>query len=205
MAKATSKNGKTAIILFSIAGGMVGLAFASVPLYKLFCQVTGYGGTTQVAEGVAVKPSRKTIAIRFDANVNPNLAWSFKPGQREITVNAGVPTKAVYLARNLGPTATTGTSAFNVTPYKAAQYFSKIDCFCFTEQRLTAGEEASMGVQFYVDPEIFDDPNTREIKTITLSYTFFRSPEDKTAKQVKAPAPVTGPSGKIITELMQRR
>jgi len=198
MAQARSKNGKTAVLLFGIAGGMVGLAFASVPLYKLFCQVTGYGGTTQVAGNVTVQPSLRTIAIRFDANVNPKLPWSFKPGQREITVNAGVPTKAVYLARNLSDGTTTGTSTFNVTPYKAAQYFSKIDCFCFTEQRLTAGQEASLGVQFFVDPEIFDDPNTREVKTITLSYTFFRSSEDKNAeqaKQVQAPALVTGSAG----------
>mgnify|MGYP000391401531 FL=1 len=133
--------------------------------------------------------------MRFDANVNPALAWKFRPAQKEITVNAGVPTQIEYLAQNMANTTITGTSTFNVTPYKAAQYFSKIDCFCFTEQRLAPGEEASLGVQFYVDPEIFDDPNTREVTTITLSYTFFRADDDKdadSAKQVKAPVRLTG-------------
>jgi len=195
MSKARSRNGKTAIVLFSIAGGMVGLAFASVPLYQLFCQVTGYGGTPKIVSESMVTPSAKTIAVRFDANVNPALAWEFKPGQKEITVNAGVATRIVYWARNMAKTTITGTATFNITPYKAAQYFSKIDCFCFTEQRLTPGEEASLGVEFFVDPEIFNDPNTREVKTITLSYTFFRSPDDKgaePAKQVQAPARLTG-------------
>ena len=195
MSKVRSKNSKTAIVLFSIAGGMVGLAFASVPLYQLFCQVTGYGGTPKVVAGVTVPTSAKTIAVRFDANVNPALAWKFRPAQKEITVNAGVPTQIEYLAQNMANTTITGTSTFNVTPYKAAQYFSKIDCFCFTEQRLAPGEEASLGVQFYVDPEIFDDPTTREVTTITLSYTFFRADDDKdadSAKQVKAPVRLTG-------------
>ena len=191
MSKVRSRNSRTAILLFSIAGGMVGLAFASVPLYQLFCQVTGYGGTPKVVAGPAVTPSAKTITVRFDANVNPALAWTFRPEKREVTVNGGVPTRVVYLARNTSQEATVGTSTFNVTPYKAAEYFTKIDCFCFTEQRLAPGEEASLGVQFYVDPEIFSDPNTRDVKTITLSYTFFRAPGAKDAepaKQAQTPA-----------------
>ena len=191
MTTARSRNGKTAILLFSIAGGMVGLAFASVPLYRLFCQVTGYGGTPKVVNEIAVTPSAKTITVRFDANVNPALAWTFKPGKKEITVNGGVPVQAVYLARNLSQTTTVGTSTFNVTPFKVAPYFSKIDCFCFTEQRLGPGEEATLGVQFNVDPEIFNDPTTWDVKTITLSYTFFPAPGAKGAQpvnQVEAPA-----------------
>jgi len=199
MAKARSRNAKTAILLFSFAGGMVGLAFASAPLYRLFCQVTGFGGTPQVVSELKATPSEKTIAVRFDANVNPALPWRFKPGRREITVKAGVPTKIVYWALNTSGQTTTGTSTFNVTPYKAAKYFSKIDCFCFTNQRLAPGQEASLGVQFYVDPEIFNDPNTREVKTITLSYTFFRSRDDDTdaepAKQVQIPARITALAG----------
>ncbi len=191
MTKARSRNVTTGILLFSIAGGMVGLAFASVPLYQLFCRVTGYGGTPNVVNELAVTASAKTITVRFDANVNPALAWKFRPGTREITVNGGVPVEISYLARNMSETITVGTSTFNVTPYKAAKYFTKIDCFCFTEQRLAPGEEASLGVQFYVDPEIFNDPNTRDVKTITLSYTFYRAPGAKgaeQAKQVQAPA-----------------
>jgi len=193
MTKVRSRNSRTAVFLFAIAGGMVGLAFASVPLYQLFCQVTGSGGTPKVASGPPATVSANTITVRFDANVNPALAWTFRPGQKEITVKGGVPVEAVYLARNMSGVATVGTSIFNVTPFKAARYFSKIDCFCFTEQRLAPGEEATLGVQFFVDPEIFTDPNTRDVKTITLSYTFFRAPGDKDsepaepAKQARTP------------------
>lgn len=195
MAKARSKNAKTAIVLFSLAGGMVGLAFASAPLYKLFCQITGYGGTPKIVSEIKVQPSERTITVRFDANVNSALPWRFKPQQRQITVNGGVPTQISYLAKNLSGETMTGTSSFNVTPYKAAKYFSKIDCFCFTKQILAPGEEASLGVQFYVDPEIFTDLNTRELNTITLSYTFYRARGDAgvvKAKQVEAPARLTG-------------
>ena len=191
MTKARSRNSRTAILLFSIVGGMVGLAFASVPLYQLFCQVTGYGGTPKVAGGTVGAASAKTITVRFDANVNPALAWTFRPGQKEITVQGGELAEISYLARNLSETATVGTSTFNVTPYKVAQYFSKIDCFCFTEQPLSPGQEASLGVQFYVDPEIFSDPNTRDVNTITLSYTFFSAAGAKDAepaKQTRTPA-----------------
>ncbi len=192
MTKARSKNSQTAILLFSIAGGMVGLAFASVPLYQLFCQVTGYGGTPKVVSGPVGAASAKTITVRFDANVNPALAWTFRPGQREITVHGGELAEISYLARNMSATATVGTSTFNVTPYKAAQYFSKIDCFCFTEQPLAPGQEASLGVQFYVDPEIFNDPNTRDVETITLSYTFFSATGANDAEPAKQARTLAG-------------
>jgi len=170
----------TAAVLFGVAGGMVGLSFASVPLYRLFCQVTGYGGTPNtesVAESEGM--SDHVVTVRFDANVNSALPWRFKPGQREVRVRLGEETLIHYTAVNLSDAPITGTATFNVTPYKAAQYFSKIECFCFTEQTLAPGEEVSMPVTFYVDPELLDDVDARDVKLITLSYTFYRADEDE--------------------------
>lgn len=175
MRKNRRKNAATAVLLFSFAGGMVGLAFASVPLYKLFCQITGFAGTTRTATAAPERVSDKFITVRFDANTNPGLPWKFQPAQKQIRVQAGRTAVAFYNAENLSDETITGTSTFNVTPYKVATYFSKTDCFCFTEQKLAPGETAKLGVEFFVDPEIFDNPNTREVKTITLSYTFFRA------------------------------
>jgi len=177
----TGRNKRTAVLLFSLAGGMVGLAFASVPLYQLFCQVTGYGGTPNTAELKTVPLSDKTITVQFDANVNRDLPWRFRPAQREVRVRGGEPTEIAYLAKNNSDGPITGTATFNVTPYKAGPYFSKVDCFCFTEQLLKPGEQASLPVTFYVDPEIFTDPNTRDVKNITLSYTFFRAEKEAEA------------------------
>ena len=170
----------TAAVLFGVAGAMVGLSFASVPLYRLFCQVTGYGGTPNT-ENVAVPAavSVHVVTIHFDANVNSALPWRFKPGQREVTVRLGEEALIHYTAVNLSDTPVTGTATFNVTPFKAAQYFSKIECFCFTEQRLSPGEEVAMPVSFYVDPALLDDVDARDVKTITLSYTFYPADENK--------------------------
>jgi len=170
------KKGATAVVLFGVVAGMVGLAFASVPLYELFCRVTGYGGTPQleVADGdVETLANARTIKIRFDSNVNGKLPWKFRPVQREIETQVGAQVLAFYEARNVSEKAVTGTSTFNVTPFKAGPYFNKTDCFCFTEQLLEPGQEVAMPVSFFVDPAIFDDPNTAEVTTITLSYTFF--------------------------------
>ena len=136
-----------------------------------------------------VAASAGTITIRFDANVNPALPWRFQPEQVQMMVRAGEPTLAFYKAVNQSDQATTGTATYNVTPYKAAIYFSKIECFCFTEQHLAAHQSVNMPVQFFVDPKIFKDPNTRDVTTITLSYTFFRAEGDKTSgkNQVSAP------------------
>ncbi|MFQ5766046.1 MAG: cytochrome c oxidase assembly protein [Rhodospirillales bacterium] len=196
MAKTRRKNRIAAALLFTVAGGMVGMAFAAVPLYQWFCQATGFAGTPNGAAVLpAAPPSTKTITIRFDANVNNDLPWRFQPEQSQITVRAGESALAFFKAANRSDRPITGTATFNVSPYKAGVYFSKTDCFCFTEQRLAAGEEAEMGVQFFVDPGIFEDPNTKELNTITLSYTFFRAPggdvgdgEDK-AEQATAPQP----------------
>ena len=135
MARTRTKNGITAGLLFSVVFGMVGLAFASVPLYQWFCQVTGFAGTPNIISApVAVAPSEKTITVRLDANVNPALPWGFRPERTEITVRAGEPALAFYKAVNQSDGPITGTATYNVTPCKAGEYFSKIDCFCFTEQ-----------------------------------------------------------------------
>lgn len=171
-------NARLALTLAGVVFGMVGLSFAMVPLYQLFCQVTGWGGTTQVAETLPETVSDRTIAVRFNADVNEKLPWSFGPVQREVEVKVGENRLAFYRAKNVGERPVVGTATFNVTPLKAGQYFSKVACFCFTEQKLEPGQEIDMPVSFFVDPAILDDPNLDDVKTITLSYTFFRDLDD---------------------------
>ncbi|MGQ0558318.1 MAG: cytochrome c oxidase assembly protein [Sphingosinicella sp.] len=165
---------RTAFLAALLAFSMGGLAFASVPLYRLFCEVTGLGGTTQRAEASAVPgPVGESISVRFDANVSRALPWRFAPEQRRQEVAIGARTIAFYSARNLSARPVTGTATFNVTPSAAGRYFSKIQCFCFTEQLLQPGEEMRMPVVFFVDPAILRDPQARSISEITLSYTFY--------------------------------
>ncbi len=171
------RNARTGVVLTGIVAGMIGLSFASVPLYRLFCQVTGYGGTTQVAEAAPGAVAERVIKVRFNADIGPGLPWYFKPVQRQIALRVGESGLATFRARNLSDIAVTGTSTFNVTPLKAGQYFNKVQCFCFTKQRLEAGQELDMAVSFFVDPEILSDRNLDDVKTITLSYTFFRAPD----------------------------
>jgi cytochrome c oxidase assembly protein subunit 11 len=156
---------------------MIGLAFASVPLYRIFCQVTGLGGTTMRADAAtaaAVRPvAGESISIRFDANISRDLMWEFRPVQTQRTVPIGERNMAVYRARNISTRPLTGTATFNVTPVQAGRYFSKIQCFCFTNQTLQPGQEMQMPVIFYVDPAILNDPEARDITEITLSYTFY--------------------------------
>ncbi len=171
------KNGRVAMMAALLAIAMVGLAFAAVPLYRIFCQVTGLGGTTMRADeatAAAVKPvPGKSVSVRFDANISRDLYWEFKPKETQRTVPLGGRSMSVYTARNLSSRPLTGTATFNVTPSQAGQYFSKIECFCFQEQTLRPGEEVQMPVVFYVDPRILDDPAARDITEITLSYTFY--------------------------------
>jgi cytochrome c oxidase assembly protein subunit 11 len=187
-------NARTALLTAGVAVGMVGLAFASVPLYRLFCQATGYGGTTQRAEHAPDAAGERVITVRFNADVaGTNLPWSFTPVQREVKVRVGEEHLIHYHAVNRGKEAVIGTATFNVTPAKAGIYFQKIACFCFSEQRLDAGESVDMPVSFFIDPEIAKDPNTRDLDTITLSYTFFRAKHDadkpaRTSQNSGAPA-----------------
>lgn len=177
MTGARRANTATALALSGIILGMLGLTAAAVPLYRLFCQVTGFGGTTQTAERVPAEPLAETIKVRFNADVAPDLPWAFRPVEREIEIRIGEQHLAFYRAVNRGDRPVTGTATFNVTPFKAGPYFIKVDCFCFTEQVLQPGEAVDMPVSFYVDPAIRDDPNARDVGTITLSYTFFRLTE----------------------------
>ena len=168
------RNGRTAGLAGLLVLAMVGLAFASVPLYRLFCQVTGFGGTTRMAVGQEAPGAvGRLISVRFDANISSTLPWRFQPVDTHRNVAIGARNIALYTARNLSDRPVTGTATFNVTPSQAGQYFTKIQCFCFTEQRLSPGQEVSMPVVFYVDPRILDDPSARNISEITLSYTFY--------------------------------
>jgi cytochrome c oxidase assembly protein subunit 11 len=177
------RNGWTAGLAGLLVAAMVGLAFASVPLYRLFCQVTGFGGTTQRAAG-AEAPGPvvgKIISVRFDANRAPGIPWEFKPERTTERVAIGAREIAFYTARNLSDRPVTGTATFNVTPTQAGQYFTKVQCFCFTEQTLKPGEEVRMPVVFYVDPKFLDDEDANKISEITLSYTFY--PVEKPEEQ----------------------
>ncbi|QAY76671.1 cytochrome c oxidase assembly protein [Sphingosinicella sp. BN140058] len=168
------RNTRTAAVAFLVVAAMVGLAFASVPLYRIFCQVTGFDGTTMRATGDAPgKVGDKQVSVRFDANVAPTLPWHFKPVQQTEIVSIGEREIAFYTAKNLSAVPITGSASFNVTPTWAGKYFSKIQCFCFTEQTLKAGEEVRMPVVFYVDPKILQDPDAKDVSEITLSYTFY--------------------------------
>ena len=186
----------TAAILFGVAGGMVGLAFASVPLYQLFCQVTGFGGTPKIGvqadAGKANAHAGKMVTVRFDANVNKGMPWSFQPEQREVRVPIGESVLAFYVARNLSDKAVTGTATFNITPYKTAEYFNKVQCFCFTEQVLEPGQEVRMPVTFFVDPDLFDDRHAKDVDAITLSYTFFRKKQEAEAKAIEIQSGLSG-------------
>ena len=164
--------GRTALFLVLLVFGMTGLAFASVPLYRLFCQVTGLNGTTQRAEA-APGATAGEMGVRFDANVSGTLPWKFEPVQRTIKVVPGERIQVAYRATNLVARPTAGTATFNVAPALAGKYFSKIECFCFTEQTLKAGESVDMPVVFFVDPAMLEDPDTKGISEITLSYTFY--------------------------------
>jgi len=173
------RNRRIAALLVTVPLAMGALAWASAPLYRLFCQVTGFGGTPgTAAEAPQAAADAPSIEIRFNADIAPDLDWRFGPVERAVTVRLGEPALAFYRAENLSDEPVTGAATFNVTPLKAGAYFSKIDCFCFTEQRLGPGESADMPVSFFVDPEIARDPNVRDVGTITLSYTFFRSEEE---------------------------
>ena len=170
-----SRNRRVGLMGLVFALAMLAAGYASVPLYRLFCQVTGFGGTTQrasEAEAAAAPVTAATISIRFDANVERSMPWQFRPERTTDTIQLGGRRMAVYLARNLSDKPVTGTATFNVTPERAGRYFNKVQCFCFTEQTLQPGQEVRMPVVYFVDPKILDDPEARDIEQITLSYTF---------------------------------
>ena len=175
------RNRRVALIAFGVAVAMLGLGYAAVPLYDLFCRVTGFGGTTQVAteaeaaDAAALSAGAPTISIRFDANTARDMPWQFRPRQVTDTVQIGQRDMAIFEAKNLSSVPVTGTASFNVEPEQAGAYFNKIQCFCFTEQTLRPGQEVTMPVVYFVDPKALDDPNMRGVEQITLSYTFHRT------------------------------
>ena len=177
------RKARTVGVLLAMLGGMTVLVVFSVPLYRLFCQVTGYQGTTQRADAAPEQILDRPITIRFNSDISAGLPWSFTAPQA-VELKIGERGLAFFEAHNNADDAVTGTAVFNVTPAQAGPYFDKIACFCFTEQTLAAGESMQMPVSFFIDPKIMDDVDAREIKTITLSYTFY--PSEDSARQSAA-------------------
>lgn len=196
--KAVRRGRIIAVACAAFAFGMVGAAYASVPLYELFCQVTGYGGTTQRAESESGRVVDRTVVVRFDGNLSPGLPWSFGPNEREITVKLGETRQTSFHVRNNSDKPVTAQATYNVTPDAAGLYFNKIACFCFDNQTLQPGEEMDMPVVFFVDPDIVESEELRNGRAITLSYTFF--PQEGAPEPVAA-APADGRAGTATDNL----
>ncbi len=186
--------GLTAAILLVFVAGMVGMSYAAVPLYRIFCQVTGYGGTTRRALAAPKQVLDRVVTVRFDSNISNNLGWSFRPLQRSVQVKLGEVGTVSFQAENRTDKTESGTASFNVAPDQAGAYFNKIACFCFTDQTLAPGEKKELGVSFFVDPAYADDPNLENITTITLSYSFYPA----TPKQTTPVAAATTSGGNSL-------
>lgn len=189
-----SGKGRTVLLAIVTLMAMSGLVVASVPLYTLFCKVTGFGGTVREADASSsgAHAIARTIVVRFDASVMRGMPWQFKPVQTSMTVHLGEPNLAFFTAENQSDQPINGTATFNVTPTKAGIYVNKIQCFCFTEQHLDPGQTAQLPVSFFIDPGIATDPNTDDVTTVTLSYTFFKARNQTSA----VPAPSGAPKRK---------
>ena len=181
MTAVANRNARTAMRMALLALAMLALAFASVPLYRAFCQLTGFDGTPLRAEKAPGAVAGE-IGVRFDANINQNQPWKFEPVQETVRIAPGAKTQIFYRATNMTARTTSGQAVFNVSPEIAAPYFSKIECFCFTEQTLKGGQSVDMPVVFFVDPRIMQDPDTRNIDEITLSYTFYPVEKPETSR-----------------------
>lgn len=179
------KNARMGLILVGVIVFMIGLSFASVPLYRLFCQVTGYGGTTQTAQTLPDVIIDRTITVKFTSSTSRNMAWDFKPEDRAIDVRLGQKGVTAFQAYNPLDAASSGTAIYNVTPLKAGKYFHKVQCFCFDQQTLQAQQRVSMPVMFYIDPAMHDDANMDDVQTITLSYTFFPAESEELDEAVE--------------------
>ena len=170
------KNKRVGMIAMAVAAGMLGLGFAAVPLYRVFCQKTGYGGTPKIideAKAATMKDTGKQISIRFDSNVAPGMPWEFRPEQVTQQIQIGERTMAFFIAKNDSDQPLTGQASYNIAPEQAASYFNKVQCFCFTQQTLQPHQEVRMPVTYYVDPEILKDKDAKDVQQITLSYTFY--------------------------------
>jgi cytochrome c oxidase assembly protein subunit 11 len=183
------RNLTTSVLLAAIVLGMIGLSFASVPLYRLFCQATGFGGTTQRAAAVPGQVADALVTVRFDAATAADLGWDFRPLEHAVQVHPGEQREVFFRTVNRSPETVTGSATYNVTPAKTGIYFDKLQCFCFNAQQLGPGESRDMGVVFFVDPDLLTDPGTSDVRTITLSYTMFRAPQsDAPAEKPNAAA-----------------
>lgn len=200
---AERKNTRVAVMSAGFACVMLGLAFASPPLYRIFCQVTGFGGTTQRVIEASDTVIDKSVIVRFDANTSSDLAWRFEPMQNTVEVKMGANTLAFYRATNISDKPLTGTATFNVAPDAAGIYFNKMECFCFTEQTLQPGESIEMPVSFFVDPDMAEDRSARTVTQITLSYTFFPVAPKRAAAIPEKSTPGTRPE-KINTPKPER-
>ena len=167
------KNARIAWTLVLVTAGMLGMAYAAVPLYQAFCKATGFAGTPLVAQSDDRPVIARTVKVRFDTNVDPGLAWRFEPEQRQVTVHLGEEKLVYFRATNLSQRPIVGAANYNVTPERTAGWFNKIQCFCFTEQTLKPGQTVDMPVVFFVDPKILKDDDTKDVHEITLSYTFY--------------------------------
>lgn len=181
-----TSNGSILVLCLVFVCGMVGMAYASVPLYRLFCQVTGYNGTTQRVEQYSDVILDKTMKVTFDSNTSNGLNWDFRPVNKKVEPRIGETIQVTFKATNRSPVATTGTAVFNVTPMEAGAYFNKVQCFCFTETTLQPGETLEMPVVFFIDPEIVKARETKNIHTLTLSYTFYPSKTEKPVASLPA-------------------
>ena len=170
-----AQNKKVIFIITFIGILMLSLSYAAVPLYDIFCRVTGFGGTTQIASSAPGSTGHPNINIRFESNITDSLNWDFYSKTKTVKIPMGEEKTIYYFAKNLSDEPIVGTATFNVTPAKAGQYFMKIDCFCFVEQLLNPGESMNMPVTFFIDPDLYKDENVKEVNEITLSYTFMKS------------------------------
>lgn len=182
----SSKNNRIAFIIFAIVAFMIGLSFAAVPLYNLFCKVTGFGGTTQVSEAAPTEVLDRVVNVKFITSTAREMPWQFGAERRSIDVKVGQDVLVNFKAYNPTSTAITGTAIYNVTPLKAGKYFNKTQCFCFDRQTLTPKEHINMPVIFYIDPAMDSDPDMEDVTTITLSYTFFKSDSQDLEKAIEA-------------------
>ena len=189
MSRRHHRNGVAAALLGAVVVAMVGLSFASVPLYRMFCAATGFGGTTQRATAAPKEVADEVVTVRFDTSTAPDLGWDFYPLVHEVTLHPGERREVFFRAINRSPEAVTGAATYNVTPAKVGIYFDKLQCFCFDKQRLDSGEKKDMGVVFFVDPDIARDPETRDVRVITLSYTMFRAAHQEAAPRLSSRPP----------------
>lgn len=191
---AMDKKAKFGIVAAIVPIAMVGAAYGSVPLYQLFCQVTGYGGTTRVATAAASTVLERTIKVRFDANLAPGVPWDFKPEKASVDLNLGENGLAFYKVTNTSERAVTAVATYNVTPHKVGPYFQKLECFCFQDRTLQPGETMELPVIFYVDPALATDKGVKEVREVTLSYTFFEA-----GSRALADAQAAGMTGNVRT------